>query len=464
MSTPILRSFPLLLMPVKLCYHETVKNIKILKTLVLAASCLSLLMCGQAKKEKMQVVILGFDGAGWPTIDPLIAAGKLPFIKKLKEQSAWADFQTVIPTKSSVVWTSIATGKSMLKHGILDFTFMKDNNIKVPYSNAEKRVPSLWQMLDRFGLRSVVINYFVSDPPDQINGVVVSDRFRRLLTQSPDLVNRYVDSVYPTIKFYNLKKVVRRDYRDVLKRTGIPDFPELFQKIHPDRDYRRSFTLQNSRSFVAQDALVEDVTDYLFKTEKADLYVSYFRLPDIVQHFIVGLLPDDYLLQAFGGDGRHAPSAERQPEVLARFAAILEPVYRYMESILAKYMNDPKFKDAYFLVMSDHGSSLYDGGYNHYNLPQGMPAPPGILIIKGPKVKSGKISKAGVYDITPTVLYLLGLPLDKSMDGQPLQDVFNLVRKIRYTSYILNKDKKIKRYQDADREAIEELKALGYIN
>jgi predicted AlkP superfamily phosphohydrolase/phosphomutase len=352
----------------------------------------------------------------------------------------------------------------MLKHGILDFTFMKDNNIKVPYSNSEKRVPSLWQMLDRFGMRSVVINYYVTDPPDQFNGVMVSDRFRRLLTQKPELINNYINSVYPTIKFYSLKKVVQRNYREVLQRINVPDFPELYQKIHPDKDYRKSFTLQNSRSFVAQDALIENVSDYLFKTEKADLYISYFRLPDILQHFVLRLLPDDYLLQAFGGDGRHAPAAERQPEILARIAAIMEPVYRYMESIMAKYMNDPKFKDAYFLVMSDHGFSLYSEGFNHYDLPDDMPAPPGILLIKGPTVRPGKIPRAGVFDITPTVLYLLGLPLDKSMDGQPLKDVFKLVRKIRYTSYILNKDKKSKRYQDADREAIEELKALGYIN
>ncbi|MCX6349243.1 MAG: alkaline phosphatase family protein, partial [Candidatus Aureabacteria bacterium] len=383
---------------------------------------------------------------------------------QLKEESAWADFQTVKPTKSSVVWTSIATGKTMLKHGILDFAFMKDNNIKLPFSNSEKRVPSMWQMLDLFGMRSVVINYYVSDPPDQINGVVVSDRFRRLLNQKPELINNYVDSVYPSIKFYSLKKLVRRDYREVLQRIAVPDFPELYQKIHPDKDYRKSFALQNSRSFVAQDALIENVTDYLFKTEKADLYISYFRLPDILQHFILHLLPDDYFRQAFGGDGKHAPAAERQPEIMARLAVIMEPVYCYMERILAKYMNDPKFKDAYFLVMSDHGFSLFSRGYDHYDLPDDMPAPPGILLIKGPAVRPGKISRAGIFDITPTVLYLFGLPLDKSMDGQPLKDIFRLVRKIRYTSYVLNKNKKFKHHQDADREAIEELKSLGYIH
>ena len=423
-----------------------------------------MLGCGSAEKEKVQVVILGFDGAGWPTIDPLIAAGKLPFIKRLKEEGAWADFQTVKPTKSSVVWTSIATGKTMAKHGILDFTYLKENNLQVPFSNGEKLVPSLWQMLDRFGMRSVVINYFVSYPPDHINGVVVSDRFRRVMLQKPELINKYADSVYPAINFYSLKKVITRDYRKTLQRIALPDFPELFQKINPGQDFKKYFTLQFARAFVRQDALIENVTDQLFKTEKADLYVSYFRLPDITQHFVLGLLPEDYFRKAFGAGGNQAPTAEMQPEILARIAAIMEPVYRYMDRLLQKYMSAPKFKNAYFLVMSDHGFSLYNGGYNHYGLPDDMPAPPGILLIKGPAVKPGKISKAGIFNITPTVLYLFGLPLDKSMDGQPLKDIFRLTRKIKYTSYILGKNKKSIRNQDADREAIEELKSLGYIN
>lgn len=183
-----------------------------------------------------------------------------------------------------------------------------------------------------------------------------------------------------------------------------------------------------------------------------------------MQHFVLHLFPDDYLQQAFGGDGHHAPAVEQQPEIMARIAAAMEPVYRSMERILAKYMQDPKFKDAYFLVMSDHGFSLFGGGYNHYGLPDDMPAPPGILLVKGPAVRPGKIARAGVFDITPTVLYLFGLPLDKTMDGQPLKDIFTLDRKMRYTSYVLDKNKKSLRNQDADRETIEELKTLGYIH
>jgi predicted AlkP superfamily phosphohydrolase/phosphomutase len=428
-----------------------------------AVVMLTLNACGGQKNEKVKVIVLGFDGANWPTIDPLIAAGKLPFLKKLKEQSAWADFRTDKPTKSSVVWTSIATGKTMIKHGILDFTYMKENNIQVPYSNAEKREPSLWQMLDRFKLRSVVVNWFVTHPPVLFNGVMVSDRFRQIISKKPEFANQYVDTVHPKMDFYRLKQVIRRDYGRTIERIGMPDFPARFDKIHPGQDFRRHFTLQNSRTFVMQDALVEDVTDLLFKKEQADLYMTYFRLPDITQHFVLRLLPDDFIAEMFPQGDVWDMSAEKQHQVIQRISQELEPVYRYMDRLLEKYMSDPRFKDAYFFIMSDHGFSLYSGGYNHYDLPDDMPAPPGILLVKGPKVRPGK-TDACIYDIAPSILYLFGLPLDRSMDGKPLRDIFKLNRKVKYTAYVLDKDKKSIARKDSDQETLEELKALGYIN
>lgn len=432
--------------------------------LLLVILALLLSACGGGKNERVQVVILGFDGANWPTIDPLIAAGKLPFLKKLKQESAWADFITDKPTKSSVVWTSIATGKTMVKHGILDFTYLKENNIPVPYSNAEKRVPSLWQMLDRFGLRSVVVNWFVTHPPDLFNGVMVSDRFRQILIKKPEFANGYQDTVQPRMDFFRLKQVVQRDYGRTIARIGMPDFPARFEQAHPGQDFRRHFTLQNSRTFVMQDALVENVSDVLFQKEKADLYMTYFRLPDITQHFVLRLLADEFIRETFPPEGSEwNMSAETQQRVIARIAQELEPVYRYMDALLKKYVSDPKFKDAYFFVMSDHGFSLYSGGYNHYDLPDDMPAPPGILLVKGPRVRPGKTT-ASIYDIAPSVLYLFGLPLDRGMDGKPLRDIFKLSRKVKYGEYVLDKSKRGIARKDSDRETLEELKALGYIN
>jgi hypothetical protein len=126
---------------------------------------------------KPRVYVIGLDGATWDILDPLIEQGKLPLFKKMKESGAWARLRTFEPTLSAVVWTSIATGKSMLKHGIVDWVFVNKEKIQVPYSSSEKRTPSIWEIMDEKGLRSVVLSWFVTDPPDAVKGVMVSDSF-----------------------------------------------------------------------------------------------------------------------------------------------------------------------------------------------------------------------------------------------------------------------------------------------
>lgn len=88
----------------------------------------------------------------------------------------------------------------------------------------------------------------------------------------------------------------------------------------------------------------------------------------------------------------------------------------------------------------------------------------GILIFYGESFEKGqKIEEASLIDVTPTILYLLSLPIGKEMDGKVL------------SQYIKNKrEKKTKNYKDfrlkksfcaeEDEEAIKEkLKNLGYM-
>ena len=103
------------------------------------AVCLAFLVVRMISRSdgsrKTRVYVIGLDGATWDILDPLIEQGKLPVFKKLKENGAWARLRTFEPTLSAVVWTSIATGKSMLKHGIVDWVFVNKEKIQVPYSS-----------------------------------------------------------------------------------------------------------------------------------------------------------------------------------------------------------------------------------------------------------------------------------------------------------------------------------------
>jgi len=439
--------------------REFIKNVIAINA-ALAAS-----YCGVKGDGKTKVVILGFDGANWPTIDPLIKRGKLPYLQKFREQSAWANFKTQKPAKSNVVWTSIASGKTMMKHGIMDFVYLKRNGVKVPFSKSKRKEPMIWQILDSYKKRSVVINWWVSHPPDKINGVMVSDGFRRVASSSPEKIPNYARTVYPEKYFEKLASFAKEnnDYDKVLERTGLLDCIDAFQKNYPQGNFKNIPVLTHYHQFVKHDAMVESISDYLYTNTKFDFFATYFRFPDIVQHVVTHLMD-----KKFKGELKEAFKKGNVPqdllnESILRISAILEPIYLYMESIIKKYVTHKPQENVYFFIMSDHGFSLYPGGFNHYNLPENYPAPDGFLMINGPDVKKGRIENAGIYDITPTILNLFGLPVGKNMDGRVLREAFTSSRSIKYKSYKLKKEGDIEGDKEYDKETMEELKSIGYI-
>jgi len=85
-------------------------------------------------------------------------------------------------------------------------------------------------------------------------------------------------------------------------------------------------------------------------------------------------------------------------------------------------------------------------------------------MIKGPDVQPGHFDSACVYDIAPTILNLLDLPVGKNMDGKVLHKVFKQNRRIQYKMYQLKKEEGQRKSSKADEETMKELKSIGYIN
>ncbi len=440
---------------------KTKEFIKIFLLLIFIAA---LPFCARSSDEKIKIVVIGFDGAGWPTIEPLINNGRLPYLKKLRDESAWADFKTFKPTKSNVVWTSIVTGKTMMKHGIMDFTFLKKNGVRFTYNKSHRKEPAIWQILDSFGMKSIVINWWVSHPPDKVNGIILSDRFRRVVNNGID-VNGLKDTVYPQSMFQNLTKLVKENssYEKVLERTGLTDFPKKFHEKFPKGNIKKIPVLNIYRRLVKHDAMIESVSEYLHEKVNCDLFATYFRSPDITQHLITHFMDQGFKAKFVPLLKKGNVPPEMMKEAVNMVSELMYPVYRNMERIIKNIIEGEKNKNTYFMIMSDHGFSFFKQGYNHYNLPKKYEPPAGILMIKGPKVKKGKLVNASVFDITPTILNLFGLPVGKNMDGKVLKSAFRKSNKISFKLYKL-RTKKETGSGKVDKEALEELKAIGYIN
>lgn len=433
--------------------------------LAAAVTCWACAPSDHAPSDKTKVIVLGFDGAGWDTIDPLIDAGKLPVLERLKRDAAWGALETFKPTKSPVIWTSIATGKSMTKHGILDFVFMENNDIQVPYSNSERREPSIWQILDHFDRRSVIVNWFVTYPPDEIDGIMVSNRFRKTLLLPEERRARMADSVHPPVLFETLKPFVNLDYEDIRQQRELPDIATVHDSLDGSNDAASIPVLKDYWIYVLQEALTENVSRYLYETEEFDLFATYFRLPDIVQHVALHLMKPELVESTLAKLRRGELTDEEAALFQQNLAFVLEPFYRYMESIIDSYLQTLPNDDSYLFVVSDHGFTLHSGGYDHYHIPEHMDAPAGIFLMSGPGTVPGKIPSVSVYDIAPTILHLFGLPVGETMDGEPLTAVLGIEREVTRQRYgrDLMTPKEHRRDPEVDARTIEELRSLGYI-
>lgn len=436
-----------------------------IKRSLAAAILLTFAACSAEEDHRTKVIVLGFDGAGWDTIDPLLQSGKLPELEQLQQRAAWGPLETFKPTKSPVIWTSIATGKSMTKHGILDFVFMEENDLQVPYSNSERREPSIWQILDHFDRRSVVVNWFVTYPPDAIDGVMVSNRFRKTLLLPEDRRrDRMMDSVHPPQYFDALQPFVRLDYNDIREARALPDIAELHESLDPSNDAGEIPVLKDYTVYVLQEALIENVSRYLYETEDYDLFATYFRLPDIVQHVALELIEPDFVDATLAKLKRGELAEDERAAFQERLATVLEPFYRYMESVIVSYARNLP-DDTYLIVVSDHGFTLHGGGYDHYHIPETMKAPNGIFLMMGPDVVPGRVPAVSVYDIAPTILHLYGLPTGETMDGEPLTSALGFERAITRQRYAreLMTPKEHERDAEIDARTLEELRSLGYI-
>jgi predicted AlkP superfamily phosphohydrolase/phosphomutase len=424
------------------------------------------------KNRTVRVYVIGLDGATWDILDPLIEQGKLPVFKKLKENGAWSRLRTFEPTLSDVIWTSVATGKSMLKHGIVDWFYVNKEKIQVPYSSSKKRTPSIWEMLDEKGRQSVVLGWFITDPPDAINGVMVSDLFASdlfLYFAREKGAQSFSESVYPKDEFKGLL-----DYFNRIQRDGALEYPRLIREMGiPDylRQYRERYREDAGKvpilgiwsSFVFYNRVEDLLVDRYLDKDDYDLFLAYFRFPDVFFHFATVFLDKEYHDRLDTLIESREPSAQDLAEFNLKMADLSLPLLRDKEVMLEKIYARAVKENAYLIILSDHGFRLTSKGYNHYGFPSGILPPDGILMILGPDVKRNAEIQATVYDIAPSILYLNNLPVGRDMDGRPLLEAFTSKRPVRTTIYFKMKHQPGKKDRNRDRKKIEELKSLGYI-
>lgn len=114
--------------------------------------------------DRPRIVVFGLDAGTWTILDELLAAEQLPALKKLREQGASGVLRSEIESASPRVWTTIATGKTPAKHGVVDFFCTQNQDLKT------RRV---WEILQAQGWSVGLFQWLVTWPPDPYEPFVV---------------------------------------------------------------------------------------------------------------------------------------------------------------------------------------------------------------------------------------------------------------------------------------------------
>ena len=457
----------------------------LLPALAVAALAVGASRCGTPPSAK--IVVVGLDGLTWRFLRPLLKDHQLPNFERILDGAASGDLETFRPTRSGILWTSVATGKTMAKHGIIDWTFV-DEDAKEEIeqlrlvTGTNRTAAAIWEILSDKERSVGVTNWWVTYPARPLNGFMVTDRLKVVMNKKS--VAEEPDLVYPASLLDELKPMFLKQSGGVraMHKFGFPSFtrPKAQQMFETSGASRYLYAFLHT--YVGQDQMVANWALHLLDKGQPDFFAVILRIPDVYAHLgwrfadratLERIVPQVRVETLTSGDRTEREMALRLvAELDVAVAKAMLPAYKFADEFLGTLVSklDPK---STLMIVSDHGFIWHGGAYDHNPTSHGdyPPAsPPGVIILKGQGIRPGTIKGARLFDVTPTILYALGEPVARDMDGRALTEAFSEPPpRMRGTQSVstygtgarLAKDRAPSR--EAEQEIFDDLRALGYI-
>lgn len=405
---------------------------------------------------KNKVLLIGWDAADWNIIGPLLAKGEMPALKKLINKGVYGNISTMNPPYSPMLWSSVATGKTPDKHGVLGFIELMPNLKGIrPVSVKSRKSRAIWNILHNQGFKSNLVGWWPSFPAEPINGTVISDRFQKVKLD-PNAKNPIVKGTIHPDSFTNNLKDLRMFPWEITEAHILPFFP-LASEIDQDKDKG----LQSFSKLIAENVSVHAASTRLLRTTEWDFMAVYY---DLIDHFC-------HAFMKF-----HPPKLDAVPEKLYNiYKDAIVGAYRFQDMMLERTLSLVD-DDTTVIVMSDHG---YESGNRRILKMPKYPAAPalehrrfGIFVAAGPNIKKNeKVYGLGLIDIAPTILHMFNLPIGKDMDGTVALDIFDQIQKPKYIDTWENVKGDFGEHKEnndsdplSEQETMQQLIDLGYID
>ncbi len=271
-------------------------------------------------KEHCRVLIIGWDGATYDLLQPLLRNGRLPNLNRLLEKGAGGPMNSTVPPYTGPAWSTFATGLNPGRHGLFGWRgrYVPASNElgyrRQPLDSSRLSGKTFWSVLSRHGKRIGVVNFPMVYPVEPVNGLLIGG----LLAPSLDS-----DFIYPREERHELMKVAPKYQLDVnfnIARSG--DLDGYLEHISTLAEQRIAAVL------------------HFWERERWDLFMAVFTEPDRLQHVFWHCM-----------DPNHPAYNE---ELGRRWGNVITNLYERLDTTLGDMMSMAG-PDTTTLVLSDHG-------------------------------------------------------------------------------------------------------------
>ena len=398
------------------------------------------------------VLLVGLDGAIWKIIDQLIDDGELPNFRELISVGAHGRLRSLLPSRSPRIWTSIATGVPPQQHGILDFVYWKQDERHL-FTSDRIKVPTIWEIASAQGVSVGVTNYWFTYPVWPVNGFIISDhtipsRSKRMIQHFSKGHSPLPDPdklVYPPELWAEIRKWVEAE------RIGVPNTP------HNTLESR----FQEIYNVFMEDQLVTKIALAADARYRPRLSIVYLKGIDRASHFFWQYFEPNHPNYALN------PPSARQ---IALYGDVIPQVYRHTDALLGELRKTLRPQDV-IVIASDHGfESVRVSGKRSGNHGPSPDSVDGICLFAGGPVRTGMSDlDLSLFDLAPTILHLLGLPVPRHFSGTVATSLFEedfvASNPVRYADHDVadrpTHDEPVTVPLESER--LEKLKALGYL-
>lgn len=126
----------------------------------------------ERESDGVQTLLVGLDGVCRPVLDPLFQDDRLPTLAALFDRGTVSGLESQIPPWTPSAWPSLYTGVNPGKHGVFDFLAFDGYDWGLA-DRSHVREHALWELLDRHGLSSVVVNVPITAPAKPFDGALI---------------------------------------------------------------------------------------------------------------------------------------------------------------------------------------------------------------------------------------------------------------------------------------------------